>query len=281
MTRLIVTDSTSSLPHYVVEREGIKVIGMQITIDQMAFTEQIEVSSQAVLAALLNHREVSTSQPSQGTIRAMYEECVSQGATEILSIHLSSELSGTYGSCSAVAKDFAIPVHVVDSRSIGLGLGFSVIQATRSKEKDVRDVALAVQEQALRTKVWLYVETLEFLRRGGRLGAASSLVGGALQIKPILHLTDGRLLPFEKVRTTSKAIARLIELTVQSVSESIKPVSIGIQHAGNREKAQDLAQQLGNRLPGTPIMISELGAVLSAHVGPGALGVVVAPNFHM
>ena len=281
MTRLIVTDSTSSLPHYVVNREGIKVIGMQITVDQMAFTEQIEVSSQAVLAALMNHRDVTTSQPSQGAIRAMYEECVSQGATEILSIHVSSELSGTYGSCSAVAKDFPIPVQVVDSRSIGLGLGFSVMQATRSKEKDIREVASFVQEQALKTNVWLYVETLEYLRRGGRLGAASSLVGGALQIKPILHIKNGRLLPFEKVRTTSKAIARLVDLAIQSVSESQKPVSIGIQHAGNREKAQDLAQQLGNKLPGTPIMISELGAVLSAHVGPGALGVVVAPHFHI
>lgn len=247
----------------------------------MAFTEQIEVSSLAVLTALLNHREVTTSQPSQGTIRALYEECATQGATEILSIHLSSELSGTYATCCAVAKDTSIPVHVVDSRSIGLGLGFSVIQATRSNERDIRDVALLVQEQALSTKVWLYVETLEYLRRGGRLGAASSLVGGALQIKPILHLTNGRLLPYEKVRTTSKAIARLVELAVQSVNDSIKPVSIGIQHAGSREKAQDLAQQLGNRLPGTPIMISELGAVLSAHVGPGAIGVVVAPNFHI
>lgn len=278
---MIVTDSTSSLPHYVVEREGIKVVGMQITVDQMAFTEQIEVSSQAVLAALLNHRKVTTSQPSRGAIRAIYEECVSEGATEILSVHLSSELSGTYGTCSAVAKDFSVPVHVVDSRSIGLGLGFSVIQASRAKETKIRDVAVMVQEQARATNVWLYVETLEYLRRGGRLGAAGSLVGGALQIKPILHIKDGRLLPFEKVRTTSKAIARLVDLAVQSVSESVKPVSIGIQHAGNREKAQDLAQQLGNKLPGTPIMISELGAVLSAHVGPGALGVVVAPHFHI
>lgn len=278
---MIVTDSTSSLPHYVVEREGIKVVGMQITVDQMAFTEQIEVSSQAVLAALLNHRKVTTSQPSRGAIRAIYEECVSEGATEILSVHLSSELSGTYGTCSVVAKDFSVPVHVVDSRSIGLGLGFSVIQASRAKETEIRDVAVMVQEQARATNVWLYVETLEYLRRGGRLGAAGSLVGGALQIKPILHIKDGRLLPFEKVRTTSKAIARLVDLAVQSVSESVKPVSIGIQHAGNREKAQDLAQQLGNKLPGTPIMISELGAVLSAHVGPGALGVVVAPHFHI
>lgn len=281
MTRLIVTDSTASLPHYVTQRENIKVIGMQITIDQMSFTEHIEVSGQAVLAALVNHRDVTTSQPSLGAIRGVYEECVRQGATEILSIHLSSELSGTYATCVTVARDFATPVHVVDSRSIGLGLGFSVMQASRMKEIDAQQVSLQVQQQSLQTKVWLYVETLEYLRRGGRLGTASSIVGGALQIKPILHIEDGRLQPLEKIRTTSKALSRLAELAVQTATEFEEPISVGIQHAGNREKAQDLAIQIGNKLPGVPIMVSELGAVLSAHVGPGAIGVVVAPHFHI
>lgn len=281
MTRIIVTDSTASLPHYVSQREKIKVIGMQITIDQMSFAEQVEVSGQAVLAALVNHRDVTTSQPSLGAIRGIYEECEADGATEILSIHLSSELSGTYATCAAVARDFPIPVRVTDSRSIGLGLGFAVMQASRMRDIDANQVTSRIQQQSRHTKVWLYVESLEYLRRGGRLGTAGSIVGGALQIKPILHIQDGRLQPFEKVRTTSKALARLVELAVQAATDLQKPISIGIQHAGNREKAQDLAIQIGNKLPGVPIMVSELGAVLSAHVGPGAIGVVVAPDFHI
>lgn len=278
---MIVTDSTASLPHYVREREGIQVIGMQISIDQMSFTEQIEVSGQAVLAALSNHRQVSTSQPSLGSIRAVYEECITGGATEILSIHLSSELSGTYASCAQVSKEFSIPIRVVDSRSIGLGLGFSVLKASQLGGMDIARVAEQSQLQAMNSHVWLYVETLEYLHRGGRLGAAESFVGGALQIKPILSMNDGRLQPFEKVRTTSKALARIVDLVCLQATESNGPLSIGVQHAGNREKARDVAGELGKRLPGTPIMISELGAVLSAHVGPGAIGVVVAENFHI
>ena len=281
MKRMIVTDSTASLAHYVLERENIKVIGMQITIDQTSFAEFREVSSQAVFAALKNHRDVTTSQPSIGAIRSVYEQCIAEGATEILSIHLSSELSGTYSTCAMVAKEFSVPIHVVDSRSIGLGLGFSVLKASRLQQYEITEVARQVQELAMQCNVWLYVETLEYLRRGGRLGAAGTMVGGMLQIKPILHVQDGRLLPFEKVRTTSRAIARLVDLAVESASSATQGVSIGIQHAGNREKAQELALQIGNRMPGTPIMMSELGAVLSAHVGPGAIGVVVAPNFHV
>ena len=281
MTRFIVTDSTATLPHYVIQREGIKVIGMQISIDQMSFTEQVEVSGQAVLAALSNHRQVTTSQPSLGSIRAVYEDCIKHGASEILSLHLSSELSGTYASCALVAKEFSIPIRVVDSRSIGLGLGFAVLNASRLKAFDIATVAEKTQRQAMNSHIWLNVETLEYLHRGGRLGAAETFVGGALQIKPILSMTDGRLQPFEKVRTTSKALARIVDLVCLQASESKGLLSIGVQHAGNREKARDVAAELGKKLPGTPIMISELGAVLSAHVGPGAIGVVLAENFHI
>ena len=279
MSRFIVTDSTATLPNYVIQREQIRVLGMQITIDQMSFTEQIEVSTGAILAALRNNREVTTSQPSIGAIRSVYEECIESGATEILSLHLSSELSGTYATCLNVARDFQIPIYVVDSRSIGLGLGFAVMSATHAPQ-DLVTLGQQVQQQASKSKVWLFVETLDYLRRGGRLGAAESFVGSALQIKPILHIDNGRLVPFEKVRTTSRAITRLVELAVQAAAEFESPVSVGVQHAGNRTKAQELAEQIGKKLPGTQVMISELGAVLSAHVGPGALGVVVAPHFN-
>ena len=279
MSRFIVTDSTATLPNYVIQREQIRVLGMQITIDQMSFTEQIEVSTGAILAALRNNREVTTSQPSIGAIRSVYEECIEFGASEILSLHLSSELSGTYATCLNVARDFQIPIHVVDSRSIGLGLGFAVMSATHAAQ-DLVTLGQQVQQQASKSKVWLFVETLDYLRRGGRLGAAESFVGSALQIKPILHIDNGRLVPFEKVRTTSRAIARLVELAIQAAAEFEAPVSVGVQHAGNRTKAQELAEQIGKKLPGTQVMISELGAVLSAHVGPGALGVVIAPHFN-
>lgn len=279
MSRFIVTDSTATLPNYVIQREQIRVLGMQITIDQMSFTEQIEVSTGAILAALRNNREVTTSQPSIGAIRSVYEECIESGASEILSLHLSSELSGTYATCLNVARDFQIPIHVVDSRSIGLGLGFAVMSATHATQ-DLVTLGQQVQQQASKSKVWLFVETLDYLRRGGRLGAAESFVGSALQIKPILHIDNGRLVPLEKVRTTSRAITRLVELAVQAAAEFEVPVSVGVQHAGNRTKAQELAEQIGKKLPGTQVMMSELGAVLSAHVGPGALGVVVAPHFN-
>ena len=130
--------------------------------------------------------------------------------------------------------------------------------------------------RALATGVWLYVDTLEYLRRGGRIGPAAAWLGSALAVKPLLHLADGRIEPVERVRTTSRALARLEEIVVAEAGDG--SVDVAVQHLGAPDRADELAHRLQDRLPGIRQMIvDEVGAVVGAHVGPGMLGVVVAP----
>ncbi len=125
--------------------------------------------------------------------------------------------------------------------------------------------------------IWLYVDTLEYLRRGGRVGAAAAMVGSALAVKPLLNLADGRLEPLERVRTASRALARLEELAVRAAGS--RPVDLAVQHLAAAERAEDMAERLRRRIPGVrSVYVGEVGAVVGAHVGPGMLGVVVAPD---
>ena len=128
-----------------------------------------------------------------------------------------------------------------------------------------------------RTSTFFYVDTLEYLRRGGRIGAAQALLGTALAVKPLLHLQDGEIQPLEKVRTSSRAVARLEELALERAGA--EPVDIAVHHLDNAERADALAQRLQARLPAVgQMVVSEVGAVIGAHVGPGLLAVVVAPQ---
>jgi DegV family protein with EDD domain len=201
-----------------------------------------------------------------------------QGYDEVLAIHLSSELSATYSACVTAARDSSIPVRVIDSRSIGLGLGFCVMAASAAVKRGaaLNEVAEIAASKGKSAKIWLAVETVDHLRKGGRIGTAQAFVGTALGIKPILEITGGKVVPFDKVRTTLRANSRLVELAVEAASELNGNVEIGIQHSGNRDRADSLAKEIGKALPGVSVVVAELGAVLSAHAGPGAVSVTVS-----
>lgn len=201
-----------------------------------------------------------------------------QGYDEVLAIHLSSELSATYSACVTAARDSSIPVRVIDSRSIGLGLGFCVMAASAAVKRGaaLNEVAEIAASKGKSAKIWLAVETVDHLRKGGRIGTAQAFVGTALGIKPILEITGGKVVPFDKVRTTLRANSRLVELAVEAASELNGKVEIGIQHSGNRDRADSLAKEIGKSLPGVSVVVAELGAVLSAHAGPGAVSVTVS-----
>ncbi|MEY3278478.1 MAG: hypothetical protein RLZZ426_964 [Actinomycetota bacterium] len=279
MTLAIVTDSTACLPAYQVERLGITVVPVQVTIDDRTYDEGIGISSVSVMSALTRGIDVSTNRPSPEKFTQVYATLAARGATEIVSIHLSSELSGTYSSAVLAAREASIPVRVVDSRTIGLGLGFSVLAAAEASghAPSASHIADVATRRGRAARAWLCVDTLEHLRLGGRIGLAQATVGSVLSIKPILEITGGRIVPTDKVRTMSRAIARLTELAVEAATELGGRVEIGVQHAGAREKVETLATALGKALPGKPVVTSDMGAVLSAHVGPGAIAVVVSP----
>jgi DegV family protein with EDD domain len=159
-----------------------------------------------------------------------------------------------------------------------MGLGFVAMAAARAAQDgaDAESAARVARRLAAEVCIWLYVDTLDYLRRGGRIGAAAAVVGSALSVKPLLNLVDGRIEPLERVRTTSRALARLEEIAVREAGD--REVDVAVQHLAAASRAAEMAERLRARLPGVrSLHVGEVGAVVGAHVGPGMLGVVVAP----
>lgn len=279
MTVALVTDSTASLPAAVVAERDIVVVPLQVVIGERTFEENGS-TSELVLAALRDKKKVTTSRPNPEQMLEAYERLAEQGYDEIVSIHLSSELSGTYDSARLAGRRASVRVITVDSRHVGHGAGLAVLAAADSRDAggDARAVARAARARAKRTSSLFYVDTLEFLRRGGRVSAAGALVGSALAVKPILALQEGLVVPREKVRTASKALARLEELAVEAADG--RPVDIGVSHLASPERALDLArhleERLADQLEGRPVMLGEVSAVLGVHSGEGTVAVAVA-----
>ncbi|MEV7212436.1 DegV family protein [Kitasatospora cineracea] len=294
----LVTDSTAYLPQQAVDRHRIQVVPLSVAVGDEVFAEGVEISPKDVAEALRSKQRVTTSRPSPETFAAAYRAAAEAGARGVVSIHLSAELSGTAEAAQLAAAAAPIPVRVVDSRLVGMALGGCVLAAAESvaaleaaragsapgdgdggRDGSVADLDLVVasaEARAAGTAGFFYVDTLEHLRRGGRIGTAQALVGSALAVKPLLHLSGGRIEPLEKVRTASRAIARLEELAVEWAAQ--QSVDITVHHLAAAHRAEPLAERLRERVPGLrELYVSEVGAVIGAHVGPGLLAVVVSP----
>jgi DegV family protein with EDD domain len=220
---------------------------------------------------------VTTSRPSPAELADAYRRT---GAARIVSVHLSAALSGTADAALLAAREVAedgITVSVVDTRTVAMGLGFAVLAASAEAARGgaPEAVARAASETASRTEVLLCVETLEHLRKGGRIGAAAALLGTALSVKPLLHVLDGAIAPLERVRTATRALARMEDLAVEEAEDDA--VDVAVHHLAAPERAALLAEHLRARVPGLrSLYVSEVGAVVGAHAGPGLLGVVVS-----
>lgn len=277
----VVTDSTAYLPADLVAQHGITVVPLQVVVRGRSLAEGVEVSSAEVAKALLDGQPVTTSRPAPQLFADTYRELAAGGASGIVSVHMSGDLSGTVEAARIAARQVAeeaVDVHVVDSRTMGMGLGYSVLAALRAIEhgEDVVTAAREARRRALATSGWLYVDTLEYLRRGGRISPTVAKVGSALAVKLLLHLVDGRLEPLDRVRTASRALARLEEVVVAEVGAD--KVDVAVHHLAAAERAEELAANLRSRLAGlTSLYVGEVGAVIGAHVGPGMIGVVAAP----
>ncbi|MDQ1602760.1 MAG: fatty acid kinase fatty acid binding subunit [Actinomycetota bacterium] len=275
----IVTDSTAYLPASVVAEHAIRVVPLQVVIGGRSYAEGVDAKSSDVAQALRAWVPVSTSRPGPAAFLDTYEQLADDGADAIVSVHLSAEMSGTFESAVLAARDSPVPVRVVDSRSMGMGMGYAVVTASRVAAGGAGpdEVAAAAEKRAAATTAVFYVDTLEYLRRGGRIGAGAALLGSALAVKPLLHLVDGRIEPLEKVRTATRAIARMEELAVGHAGDA--EVDVAVHHLANPDRAESLAERMRARLPHLGhLHVSEVGAVVGAHVGPGMLAVVVAPR---
>ena len=281
MSVALVTDSTAYLPGSLVDAHGIQVVPLHVVIGGAEFSEGVDVTTAEVAEALRAFTPVSTSRPSPQAFLDAYEKAAAGGADAVVSVHISADMSSTVESAHLAAQQSPVPVSVVDSRSLGMAMGYAVVSAAEraAAGASAQEVAQVARQRSEAATAVFYVDTLEHLRRGGRIGAASALLGSALAIKPILGLADGHIRPLEKVRTSARALSRLEELAVQAAEEAASALDVAVHHLDSATRAEDLADRLRERLTDTgEVTVVELGAVVGAHVGPGTIAVVVSPR---
>ena len=274
----VVTDSTAYLPGELDGRYDLTVVPLTVVINGESGLEGLQVTPAEVARALGGRRSsVSTSRPAPEQFAEAYQRLLDNGYDSVVSVHLSAALSGTFEAAQLGALGFGPRVEVVDSKTTGMGLGFAALAAgsAAASGADQHYVREAAVEHSGRVSTLFYVDTLEFLRRGGRIGAAEALLGTALSVKPILHVVDGAIVVRDKVRTAGRALARLVDLAVEASGDG--EADIAVHHLGAPDRAAALADavtmRLGDRL--RDCYITEIGAVVAAHVGPGVAGVVV------
>jgi DegV family protein with EDD domain len=211
-----------------------------------------------------------------------YAELEAAGYDAIVSVHLSSKISGTYGAAQVAAASVHIPITVVDSMTLAMAVGFAVLTGAEVARAGAApaEIVAQVRRRAAAATTYFYVDSLEYLRRGGRIGTAAAMLGSALAVKPLLTVTDGEIRPYERVRTESKALARLEELSLDALARAASngAVDVAVHHLDNPDGARRLVERLQDRVLTGSVVISEVSAVLGVHVGPGTVGIVVSPR---
>lgn len=282
----VVTDSAAALPADWVAAfaaDGrLAVVPMPVMVGDEIYGEGEDDITQTLAVALASGASVKTSRPSPGQFEQAYLAAQRRGFESVVSIHISSALSGTVDAARLAAARVGIQVEVLDSRTVGMAQGMGVQSAVvaAAAGQPAADVAAFAQQRVERTKVYFYVPSLEQLRRGGRIGAAASVLGTVLSIKPILAVDGGKIVPLEKVRSAVRAIARLEEIVAADVaSRAPGEARLAVHHFGNPAEAESLAVRLTEKCPGSPpAQISSLPAVLAAHAGLGVLAVIVGES---
>ena len=278
----LVTDSTSSLGPAQAARAGVAVVPLQVVIDGRSRPET-EVAAADVAAALRAGRAVTTSRPTPEVLASTYADLAQRGAGAVVSVHLSAKISGTCAAAEQAATTAPIPVTVLDCGTLAMAAGFAVLAAAGAARsgRPVDEVVRVARDRAAASTTYFYVDTLEFLRRGGRIRPAAAMVGTALSVKPLLTVADGEIRPLERVRTESRALARLEELALSTLAQAAgrsEQVEVAVHHLDNSAGAARLVGRLQDRVGGCEISVTEVSAVIGVHVGPGMLGVVISPR---
>ena len=273
MPVIVVTDSSARLPADAIGEWEIRVVPLHILVDGEDLRDGIDEAP-----ADLYQRKVTTAGASPTELVAVYQQALSDSRGDgVVAVHISAELSSTLGAAEHAAREFDGAVRVVDSRSAGMGTGFVALAAARAASggADRDTVAAEAESTVSRVHAFLVVQRLENLRRSGRIGAAASWLGTALALKPLLRIDDGKLVLAQRVRTTSKATVAMVEQVLAVVGE--RRAALAVHHVDNPAGAAEVAATLAGALPGCgPAIVTDLGPVLGVHLGPGAVGVVLA-----
>ncbi|NLY55386.1 MAG: DegV family protein [Firmicutes bacterium] len=272
----IVTDSTADVPAEFLEKYEIHVVPLYVHFGNKSFKDGVELPPQTFFPMLKESMETpTTSQPAVGEFVRLYEKLISEGK-KVVSIHISSVLSGTFQSAS-LAK-LSVPagqVEVIDSANVTLSLGWQVIAAAEAAAKgwDLDDIVTLVREVGSQVKLYFAIDTLEYLYKGGRIGKVAAFLGTMLNFKPIITIENGGLVPYARVRSHKQVISKLVQLAEEALQTRGK-IRIGVIHTAAPEKAAELRERLKDKLglPELPL-VTEAGAVLGTHVGPGALAI--------
>jgi DegV family protein with EDD domain len=273
-----VTDSTSSIPATLAAQWGITVVPTQIRIGEYVRSEH-NVPTDVLVRALEGNMDVTTSAPDPAGFRWAYEDLAARGADEVVSVHISSRQSETYEIARQAAAQSRVPVHVVDSGTTGMSLGYAVLAAARvaGAGGGPRRVMDALAKRLEGSAELIYVDTLEYLRRGGRIGAAAAMLGSALSLKPLLTMINGQVAPLARAVGTERALRKLVDTAVERANGKV--VDIAIEHFGAEARAGRLATRVKARLPeAREITFTEVSSTIGVHVGPGAVGITVSPT---
>lgn len=272
----IVTDSTADLPPDVAKQLNISVVPLLVFFGEEGFRDGVDIDSDRFYRMLVESPiHPRTSQPAVGDFLTVYQRLAEEGTDGIVSIHLSSRLSGTVSSANAAREEFGdrCAVAVVDSQNVSLGLGMIVIAAAEAARAGagLEEVRRVAEDAARRTHILFVLDTLEHLQRGGRIGRAQAFIGSLLHVKPLLTVRDGEVHPLERLRTRPRAIDRLLEL----IAAHKAPVYAAVADATTPADADSLEQRMHGLFPEARILRSRIGPVLGAHAGPGVIGVGV------
>jgi EDD domain protein, DegV family len=268
----IVTDSTTDLPKELLDQHEVEVIPLSVYVNGETYEDNVTISPLDFIHKMKQASELpKTSQPAIGVFLDLYDQLGKDGDT-IISIHMTSGMSGTYSTACAAAELSSSNVIVIDSQMISQALGFQVIEAAKMAREGltVQQIKSRLKRILDNTSLLVVVDTLENLVKGGRIGKATGWISSVLSIKPIAMLQEGVYTPVTKVRTTSQIIKSLLE-RFKSDTEGKEITEIGISHADNLSLAERLREEI-NRITATPVRIRPATPVITTHTGPGAIG---------
>jgi DegV family protein with EDD domain len=267
----IVTDSTADLTKEQQQAAGITVVPLNVHFGDEVFRDHVDLTADEFFRRLKGSAQLPrTSQPSVGVFEEAYRTLRENG-DEIVSVHLSSKVSGTYNSALMAAKGVdEQAIEVVDSLSTSMALGFMALEGARMARAGRDRATIAARMRALvpKARVICVVDTLTYLERGGRIGKARALLGSLLNVKPILQLNDGEVVPIGRARGRPQALNKLVELLERDGQVS----QLAIMHGAAQADAEQLRERVAASYPGLDILLTEIGAVLGTHTGPGVIG---------
>jgi DegV family protein with EDD domain len=269
----LVTDSTADLTPEMVEEMGVTIVPLRVIFGNEPYREGVDISAEEFYERLVKSRPLpTTSAPSVGDFQEVYERLLKE-VDSIVSIHIGTKLSATVQAAQTARQSVAKPerIEIVDSQMISLAMGFAIMEAAEAVSAGAKlaEVKAAAESVVQRVSVRFMLDTLEYLRRGGRIGRARAYLGTLLSVKPILSLRGGELYPEERVRTRARGLERIIQWAIRQ--ENVKRAAVG--HSTTPDEAESIRERLAMAFPSVKVHLIRFGPVLGTHAGPGIVGV--------